>query len=61
MAHLRKEHFKMGTYNKPKMKEFGPYKIVKRHHHGNAYEVEFPIELHISLVFNILYLRKYHE
>ena len=47
MVHLRKEHFLVGTYNKLKMKKFGPYKIVKRHDFGNAYEVEFPIELNI--------------
>ena len=48
MVHLRKEHFPVGTYNKLKMKKFGPCKIVKRHDSGNAYEVEFPVELNIS-------------
>ena len=53
MVHLRKEHFPMGTYNKMKMKKFGPCKIVKRPDFGNDYEVEFPTELNISPVFNI--------
>ena len=48
MVHLRKEFFPVGTYNKLKMKKFGPCKIVKRHDFGSAYEVEFPIELNIS-------------
>ena len=54
MVHLRKEHFPIDTYNKLKMKKFGPCKIVKRHDYGNAYEVELPNRLDILLVFNIL-------
>ena len=61
MVHLRKEHFPVGTYNKLKMKKFGPCKIVKRHDSGNSYEVELPIEMNISPVFNILDLTKYYE
>ena len=61
MVHLRKENFPVGTYNKLKMKKFGPCNIVKRHYSGNAYEVELPIELNIFLVFNILDLIEYHE
>ena len=45
MVHLRKEHFLVGTYNKLKMKKFGPCKIVKRHDFGNTYEVDLPVEL----------------
>ena len=61
MVHLRKECFLVGTYNKLSMKKFGPCKIVKRHDFGNAYEVELPAELNISLVFNILDLTKFYE
>ena len=61
MVHLRKEHIPMGTYNMSKMKKFGPRKIVKRHGSGNAYEVELPAKLTISLVFNILDLIEYYE
>ena len=61
MVHLRKENFLVGTYNKLKMKKFGPCKIVKRHDSRNAYEVELPTDWNISLVFNILDLTEYYE
>ena len=61
MVHLRKEHYLVGTYNKLKMKNFGPCKIVKRHDSGNTYEVELPDDLNISLVFNISKLTEYYE
>jgi hypothetical protein len=61
MVHLRKERFPVGTYNKLKMKKFGPCKIVKRHDSGNAYEVELPAELNISPVFNISDLTEFYE
>ena len=61
MVHLRKKYFSMGTYNKLKMKKFGPCKIMKRHDSGNTYEVELLVELNISPVFNILDLTEYYE
>lgn len=61
MVHLRKERFPVGTYNKLKMKKFGPCKIVKRHDSRNAYEVELPAELNISPVFNISDLIEFYE
>ena len=61
MVQLRKEYFLVGTYNKLKMKKFGPCMIVKRHASGNAYEVELLVELNISPVFNILDLTEYYE
>ena len=61
MIHLRKEHFPVGTYNKLKMKKFGPCKRVNRHDSRNAYEVELPIELNISLVFNSLDFTEFYE
>ena len=51
----------MGTYNKLEMKKFGPCKILKKHDLGNAYEVEFLDEIHISPIFNIVDLTKYHD
>ena len=61
MVHLRNDYFPVVTYNKLKMKKFGPCKIVKRHNYGNAYKVEFPIELNISPIFNILDLTEFYE
>lgn len=61
VVHLRKERFLIGAYNKLSMKKFGPCKIMKKHDIGNAYEVELPSELNISLLFNILELIEYHE
>ena len=43
------------------MKKFGPCKILKTHDSWNAYEVELPADLNISLVFNILYLIYFYE
>ena len=54
MVHLRKEHFIVGTYNKLKMKKSRSCKIVKRQDSENAYDVELPVELNISPLFNIL-------
>ena len=58
---MKKQHFLVDTYNKLKMKKFGPCKIVKRHDSRNAYEVELPAKLNISPVFNILDLIEFYE
>lgn len=65
------EHFKslhkefqvgdLGTYNKLRMKKFGPYEILKNHDLGNAYEVEFLDGIRISPIFNIADLIEYHD
>ena len=34
---------------------------MKRHDSGNAYEVELPVDLNISPVFNISNLTEYYE
>ena len=49
----------MGTYTK--LKKFGLCKIVKRHDFRNAYEVELPTELNISLLFNLYDLKEFYE
>ena len=61
MVYLRKERFLVGTYNKLKMKKFGPYLILKKHDSGNAYEVEFLDGIHIYPIFNIVDLTGYHD
>lgn len=61
MVHLGKERFPTSTYNKLKMKKFGPCKIQKKHDSGNAYEVDLIDGIHISPIFNIVDLPKYHD
>ena len=59
LAHLRKEIFPKGGYNKLKVKKIGPCRILRKFS-TNAHELEFPLDIGISPIFNVanLYLYK---
>ena len=60
LAHLRKERFPRGTYKNSKMKNIGPCRILRKLV-VNAYEIELPDNVGISLIFNVADLYPYRR
>ena len=58
LAYLKREKFPKGEYNKLKMKNIGPYWILKKNS-ANAYELEIPTGVGISPIFNVADLYPY--
>lgn len=60
LAHLRKERFPKKQYNKLKLKNIGPCKILRKFS-SNAYGIEFPPDVGISPIFNVVDLYRYED
>jgi hypothetical protein len=60
LAHLRKERFPRGTYNKLKIKKIGSCKILRKFEE-NDYDIELLDGVGISPIFNIADLYPYRS
>ena len=58
LAYLKRDIFPKGEYNKLKMKKIGPSRILRKFS-VNAYELEMPIGVGISPIFNVADLYPY--
>ena len=60
LAHLRRERFPKREYNKLKFKKIRPCKILRKFS-TNAYEIELPLDIGISPIFNVVDLYMYED
>jgi hypothetical protein len=60
LSHLKKDRFPRGAYNKLKMKNIGPCKILRKFA-ANSYEIELSDNVGISPIFNIADLYPYNR
>ena len=58
-VYLSRDRYPKGDYNKLTRRKFGPYSILEKFGE-NAYRVKLPEDMHISDVFNVRHLHKYH-
>ena len=58
LAYLKRDRFPKGEYNKLKMKNIGPCRILRKFS-TNAYELEIPTIVGISPIFNVSHLYPY--
>jgi hypothetical protein len=59
-VYLSKDRYPKGDYNKLTRCKFGPYSIMEKFG-KNAFRVKLFENMHISNVFNVRHLHKYHE
>ncbi|GKF80059.1 hypothetical protein Tco_0235627, partial [Tanacetum coccineum] len=59
IVHLRKESFPIRTYNKLKMRKIGPLQSASEIN-DNAYVIDLPKHVSISLTFNVADLSSYN-
>ena len=60
LAYLKRDRFPKGEYNKMKMRNIGPCKILRKFS-ANYYELDIPTGVGISPIFNVADLYPYVE